>query len=74
LKDETLGQLSEVQSDLNAITYLISAVYMGVGDLQAEAADPMRTLLDVVIERLNRAKVVLADVRKPKPDAALETT
>ena len=46
---------------------------MGVGDLQDEAADPMRTLLDVVIERLNRAKAVLADVRNPKIDAALGT-
>ncbi len=68
MKDKTLDQLSDVQNDLNAITYLIAAVYMGVGDLQEEAANPMRTLLDVVIERLNRAKGVVADVRRVNAD------
>ncbi len=68
LKAKTRNQLLDLQDDLNAITHLVGAAYMAAGDLHDEAVSPMRTLLDLVIDRLNGSRSMLMEIRKRKPN------
>ncbi len=68
MKSAKLNALSDLEDDLAGTVRLVTVAYMAAADLEDDGADPMRTLLNLIVERLYRSKAVLSEIRLGKAE------